>query len=190
MVLVAFAVMIAVLVGVMSPIPVWVSRALRGPLPRKALPAGDVRAAGGDAGAVLLTEINTAVDLVGAAWEAMADYKATAHVVWLLDRGANDNWAKSVVRRSQYDESEAAHAVERVITAVADLPPEDRSRLEDAIQPLSTLLLGRASAEFDEAPGRVLGRADAARAMQLLEQTLEHLYTLRDRLLSRKYPYR
>jgi len=119
-------VMVAVLVGVMSPIPVWVSRALRGPLPRRALPAGDVRAAGGEAGAVLLTEINTAVDLVGAAWDAMADYKASAHVAWLMDRGANDNWAKSVVRRSQYDESEAAHAVERVITAIADLPPEDR----------------------------------------------------------------
>jgi hypothetical protein len=178
--------LVAVLVGIASPIPVWVSRALRAPPPRKALPAGKAKPAGGEAGAVLLTEINTAIDLVGRAWNAIADYRATVHVQWLF--GGGDSWVHNVVRHSHYSEEEAVQAVERVISAAADLPPPERTRLEDAYQPLSALIRERAAAEHDESPGRRPSRADVARTLGLFERTLAQLQVLRDRLLSLQAP--
>jgi hypothetical protein len=191
MVLAAFAAVVAALAVTLLPVPVWASRMLRSKSPHKALPPAGEAAEVDRALGPLLTEINTAIDLVGQARESLADYAAAAPLGWMFAASANDNWWKTASRKAHYDEGEATQAVERVVQALAEVPPEIGSRIEGAADSLASLFADLAPKGRELVPGRRTRRAEARRQVQRLEATIGQLVTLRDTLTANATdPYR
>jgi hypothetical protein len=190
---VAFGVIVAALAVTLLPVPVWASRALRPASPHKALPpAGESTASEQSrAMAVLLTEVNTAIDLVGRARDSMADYAAAAPLGWILDSKGNDNWYTGIVRQCQYDELEAAKAVERVVQAFPDLAPELSGKLEGKSEALATLFSDLVPGESELVPGQRMSRRQARDKAKRYEATVRQLIELRTSLTDpAKDPYR
>ena len=168
----AFASVALTLFTVLLPVPVWVSRAIRGRRPQLALPPATSDSSVDRALVGLAREVDIAASIVEPAVQAVSDYAASSFVARWMDCGSTDTWVGQIVRRAAYEELEAYRAVERVLEVAEAIPEGVRAPIE---APLSELAAGLRSVDGTVKAGEKPGRHPSRKALLDRKARLEHL---------------
>jgi hypothetical protein len=187
-------------VAAVFPIPLWISRALRGAPLAELERAPDERLAALPAPASsLVREIEIAHTILANNLPELADYGAVARVAPVLAGASSDGWIHSALERQGEAEGAILTALDSLLSEMDGVSADTRETLAQAGYAPSTLrdrwmqsraLMRRSDRPVDLNPGAAPGSREIKESIQRYEAAARDLEEIRASLLRVDDPYR